>query len=397
MIGSGIAGTTAALVLAEAGLCVTLFERNATLFSGASAVCEGKIHLGYTYVLDPTDKTAQFMLAGAGSFVQILTRWVPKDSLGLSERPFQYATPRDSMVPPEEVGAHFTRIRTLVEAHGTDLLRYPDIPVRRLTQTEADDAFDPHHISAVWETDELACDPVSLRPHFVAALQSGERLTLRTNAEVTHLAKDDAGFKITVGPDGQTEHFDAVVNASWEQRLRLDAMLGLKAPQPVMHRFKCGLYSDLSELAARPANVTFVLGEYGDTVTYRNRLYLSWYPACLLRQEVSVAPDPQPVTISSDEAARIARDSLAALSRLMPGYGAALEAPDTEWEVRGGYISAWGKSGIRDCSSQLHSRSNIGVTSVDGYHSVNSGKFSTTPLFGKEAAERVLAELGVPA
>lgn len=74
MVGSGLAGVAAALHLAEAGLSVTLFERNADLVSGGSAVCEGKIHLGYTYALAPTPETANRLLSGAASFAQILTR-----------------------------------------------------------------------------------------------------------------------------------------------------------------------------------------------------------------------------------------------------------------------------------------------------------------------------------
>jgi hypothetical protein len=37
----------------------------------------------------------------------------------------------------------------------------------------------------------------------------------------------------------------------------------------------------------------------------------------------------------------------------------------------------------------LHGRTRVGVTSVDGYHSVNPGKLTTAPLFAELAAARV--------
>ena len=79
-----------------------------------------------------------------------------------------------------------------------------------------------------------------------------------------------------------------------------------------------------------------------------------------------------------------------------PGEEALAQHAD-RFEVRGGYISAWGKSGIADPRSGLHSRAEIGVTSLQGFHSVNSGKYTTAPLYGEDAALRALAEMGVAA
>ena len=55
-----------------------------------------------------------------------------------------------------------------------------------------------------------------------------------------------------------------------------------------------------------------------------------------------------------------------------------------------GAIVAYGHSDVDDANSKLHDRSQIGVTSVGNYHSVEPGKLTTAPLFAVEAAARVM-------
>lgn len=397
VIGSGLTGVTAALRLADAGVRVVLFERNPTLFSGASAACEGKIHLGYTYALDPSHATTQRLLTGAASFRRILTRWMPEAGLGLSERPFLYACPRDSMLPEDRIAAHFAQVQDQADTCGSDLICKPDVRLRRLSTGEMNALFDTVSISAAWETNELASHPVTTRNFLLSALCSQPLVETRIEAEVTRITRNDDGFVLTWGADGICETFDAVINASWEQRLRLDKHLGLTPSRSVVHRFKCGLHLKSKELADRTPNVTFVIGEYGDTVAWGETVYVSWYPAGLLKSEVALAPDPAPVDISPTTARRIVDASIAGLARYMPGFGSALAECADDFKVKGGYISAWGHSGITDPRSELHSRAEIGVTSIPRFHSVNTGKYTLAPLYGETAALRVLSELGVAA
>lgn len=51
VVGGGIVGCTTALLLADHGYSVDLFEREAELWSGASRAGEGKIHLGPIFAL----------------------------------------------------------------------------------------------------------------------------------------------------------------------------------------------------------------------------------------------------------------------------------------------------------------------------------------------------------
>ena len=57
--------------------------------------------------------------------------------------------------------------------------------------------------------------------------------------------------------------------------------------------------------------------------------------------------------------------------------------------VDAGVIFSWGQTDITDPASGLHRRDETGVQSADGYHSVNTGKLTTAPLFAVDAADRV--------
>ena len=54
IFGGGILGTCTTLELADRGLRLTVFERNAEPLSEASLYNEGKLHLGVVYAADPS-------------------------------------------------------------------------------------------------------------------------------------------------------------------------------------------------------------------------------------------------------------------------------------------------------------------------------------------------------
>jgi hypothetical protein len=54
-------------------------------------------------------------------------------------------------------------------------------------------------------------------------------------------------------------------------------------------------------------------------------------------------------------------------------------------------IVAWGKTDIDDPASELHQRSEIGVTTRRDYHSVDPGKLTLAPYFAERCADRIVA------
>ena len=75
VVGGGVLGVTTALLLAEGGTAVTLFERQPLLWSGATAANEGKVHLGPVYALG-TERTWMVMIEAALAFGALLERSV---------------------------------------------------------------------------------------------------------------------------------------------------------------------------------------------------------------------------------------------------------------------------------------------------------------------------------
>ena len=57
--------------------------------------------------------------------------------------------------------------------------------------------------------------------------------------------------------------------------------------------------------------------------------------------------------------------------------------------LRAGIIFAWGRSDIDDPASGLHQRYAIGPRSRGRYHTVDTGKLTMAPLFGKTVADRI--------
>jgi glycine/D-amino acid oxidase-like deaminating enzyme len=58
ILGGGFMGVCAALECAHRGISVDLYDRRSELLTEAGRVNEGKIHVGYVYANDPTEKTA---------------------------------------------------------------------------------------------------------------------------------------------------------------------------------------------------------------------------------------------------------------------------------------------------------------------------------------------------
>jgi hypothetical protein len=158
-----------------------------------------------------------------------------------------------------------------------------------------------------------------------------------------------------------------------------------------VHRLKYRVLVDLPPSFRRLPSMTFVLGAYGDVVTYADGpAYVSWYPECMRGWSRAARPPDDWAAacrgaVPEAEQAAIGRRALVAFAALVPGLAEARVR-----HVDAGVIFAWGERDITARESELHRRDEIGVTSVDGYHSVNTGKLTTAPLFALEAADRVL-------
>lgn len=384
VIGGGLTGTCVALELADAGLDVVLVERAQQVLAGASHNGEGKIHLGYVYALGPP-ATTRAMIRGALRFGPILGRWLPSSVLddAVSD-PFLYAVPGDSMVPAAGIEEHFDRVeQILAEELAAPGARYvaPLWPWRRMSDTERTDLFAGDRVVAAYETAERAVDPERICPALRDVVMGADGVEVRCGTEVTGVREREAGVEVQA--DGTWEQFDLVVNCAWEDRLRLDATYGLAPGRRVIHRFKTGMRAGLPAGQTLPT-VTFTSGCYGDTVAYAASAYASWYPVGLLSQEVALHPSARYPMPDELEQRRLVDQSAAGLAELMPAIEPVLT--ESDWRVVGGYITAWGETGIDDIGSRLHSRHEIGVHAHRRYLTVDTGKLTTAPMWADHVA-----------
>lgn len=118
-------------------------------------------------------------------------------------------------------------------------------------------------------------------------------------------------------------------------------------------------------------------------------MLLTWYPASRRAATAAIGPPRWP---SVPEAglchelrcaihAGVAAGIPALRKLTLPALAAA--------RVGGGPIFALGAEDIDDPASQLHERHAIGVRSLGRYHSIDTGKLTTAPLFAKMVVERI--------
>jgi hypothetical protein len=180
------------------------------------------------------------------------------------------------------------------------------------------------------------------------------------------------------------------VNCLWDGKLELDQSMGLFPEWQWLHRLKYGVRILLARADAAIPSVTILLGAYGDIVKFNDRFfYLSWYPACLAGLSADVSPPAWPRILSEDAAQSIIDRTIAGLARIVVPLRALNGSSIQRATVAGGIITAAGKTDIDDPNSGLHRRTSVGVRSLGGYHSVNTGKYTLAPMFALQVADRV--------
>jgi hypothetical protein len=139
-------------------------------------------------------------------------------------------------------------------------------------------------IQAVIQTSEIAIDPNYVASIYGAAVLAEPLIDFLGGHEVTTVKDSGGAYNINAqSAEGAIRiEAQAVANCPWENRLHIDALVGLTSSMPRLWRWKATLsFETPSTLSAPPT--TLLLGPYGDYVPYSSgRSYLSWYPSCLV-------------------------------------------------------------------------------------------------------------------
>ncbi|RZU02140.1 FAD-dependent oxidoreductase [Rivibacter subsaxonicus] len=403
VLGAGLSGASVALELATQGVPVRLVERDTRPFSRASLRNEGKIHLGLIYANDPSLATARLQLDGALQFGALLRRWLGPvaDTLRLST-PFHYLVAHDSLLDADRLEDHYAAVQALYDERrkrdpALDYLgTRPDRLARRIDPARLAPHLRTAHFAAAFETAELAVDTAQLAELVRAAIAAHPLIELRSGHRVDSVSAHGAGFVVAGGGSAGPWSIEAeqVVNCLWEERLRIDRGLGLEPPPGWVHRLKYRVIARLPQRLRQGPSVTMVLGPYGDVVVRDDgSAYFSWYPLGCKGWTHEIAPpadwDTACRAALAPEAARaIAAELLGAIDAWYPGA-----AESEPLLVDAGVIVGYGKTDVNDPASGLHDRTRIGVNSHGRYHSLDPGKLTTAPMFGRQAAERVIRAL----
>ncbi len=399
VLGAGLQGAGIALELAERGVSTTLLDQDALPLNRASLRNEGKIHLGIIYANDSSMQTAQLQIEGALCFRPILSRWMHGDSAWLARStPFQYLVAEDSVLGPDKLAEHYAAVSTLCRARleqypGLDYLgERPDELAQPLSSERLARYFDPSRFAAAFDTVERAIDTEVMAVAVRRAVLACEAITFLPSHKVRAVDRQADHFRVEGdGPQGPWRiRARQVVNALWEQRLHFDQQLGLAPAGDLLHRLKYRVIARLPDRLRAAPSVTMVLGRYGDVVVRPDgTAYLSWYPAGMRGWTHDVQPPAEwepacrgevPATLAHE----LAHAFLTAIDAWYPGIGEC-----EPLQVDAGAIVAIGRSDVDDAASALHDRSHVGVTSHQGYHSVDPGKLTTAPMFALQAADSV--------
>ena len=399
VLGAGISGCGIALELAHRGHHVVLFDRRDQPMQEASRWSEGKIHLGLVYANDPSLRTARMMLKGALEFEQIVSRWVDLgDRSRLYSDPFNYAVLRDSLLSPDQVRAHFSGVEALfrqqMASSGGSYGPEPDRPLYQSEEPESR-GYDSEHVAACFTTLERAVDTHLLADLICDAVIEHPRIDMITGMDVQEVLQSQQSYRVECH-DGEVAHrfgpFRFVVNALWANRLVIDARRGLLPERPFYNRMKLGVNIWPGEHDLGAPTTTYVLGPFGDLVRFPSgRNYLSWYPAGMFETSASLEPIDWREKLATVDQAEVITETVAELQQLTPalepGLDPGLDREDVRVEVEGGAIFAWGDSDIDDPGSELHRRYDVGPHRNGGYVSIDTGKYTTAPLFCMQAAE----------
>jgi hypothetical protein len=379
---------------------VDLFDQAERPVTQASLWNEGKIHLGLIYAKDMHERTSDVLLRGALHFDGALQRLTGRNRpAGLLSRPFRYLVHRTSQLSADVIAAHFknvaARYRTLRDATG---LTYFDHASDFVWEPMSDRAwraeYDDRRIAAAFHTAELSVEPgmVAEMLRQAVAEQDAIRFHPHCRVERVNVVSTERPSVMLAG-EGIVGPYDELVNALWQDRLRVDATAGVQPERPWLHRYKLAIHL-AGATGALPASTTIMLGEYGDIVDFGGgRHYLSWYPACKLGAWREL--QPADITSGIDDAVRktVLEQTLSSLRAIVPSL-ASLDLSKAAVRVEGGYIFAWGRTDIADPESELHARHHVGIRSRERYHSIDTGKYGMAPYFAEQLADRLCGKAG---
>jgi glycine/D-amino acid oxidase-like deaminating enzyme len=370
VVGSGLLGCLTSLLAARSGMAVDLFEQDESLFTGASLINEGKVHLGPIFAMADS-RTHSLMVEAGLQFADIVDSAVGSslDWTSLTGAPFDYLVMPGSLLTVEELASAYARVNALLERGSSYLGRDIDVIVHPQARPNDMTGLPSFH------TEERAIDVRRLREIVVSAVEDHPLISVSTGARVDALRAGESDVDVVL-PD-RVVRVDAAINCAWDGA----AALLPTPPPPVNYRVKAAVRLDPWPGAP---TLTLVQGPFGDVVGHSDHVYISWYPIGRLAHESGVSPSPAAREALVEGRARV--DLAQAQARELQRLGV-IPDPVSIREVVAGFILGDGDVDIDQRSSLLHQRGQFGVRRNGMIFTPANFKLTTAPL----AARHVVA------
>ena len=391
-MGAGIQGICCALALSNLGISVTMVDKTPEPLSRSGLRNEGKIHLGFIYANDPSFRTASLMLRSAISFSPMIESFVGHkiDWTPLRSRKFNYLILGETMLHPDSILAHYEQLQDEYEKIKDQSLHYlGNRPDELFTNEDLEiPELNRDIVRMCVPTEELAINLDAFRTLLITEMKSRSNIVFLGSHTIEEIQKTSYGYLLKGKKNHQNDwtlQSEQVVNCLWENRLYFDSQLGIETDRKWVYRLKYRILGKPCGHIAALDSFTCVLGAFGDLVNYDNHhSYLSWYPECMRGWSSDITTpvnweDACNGNMLLREKEEWVDKALSGLDNIFPGLA--------DFDVRqldGGIIFSWGKTDIDDFNSELHNRFEIGINQVDGYYSIDTGKFTSAPYFATE-------------
>jgi hypothetical protein len=416
-------GCCLALELAQRGYRVDLVERASTPMTGASLHNEGKLHLGFVYANDPVKETHGLMARGSMAFSRIIEKLTGFKPVDLAPaQPFHYFVPIDSQLDMNAIDEHFQRVEEAIcEIHRRTGDLYLDLKTDRYYERnssgEHEGMFSSDLTLGSFRTQERSVSPVAVANAVTRAIAGNPNISFIGNTEVLaadRLACGEMQVESRRNGEPLSGRYSCVANCLWDDKLRVDRTAGIPDQGKWLLRYKATITLTLPAPSPRRIpSATGILGSYGDVVNHDNgSYYLSWYPLCKVaqttdgdgrklhdmvhtgiisrgvRRMLSGSPS-MAKRVASLAHRKFVRDNIKAMAAYVPALDHLLHNYG-HCAVGGGVIVARGATDIDDPKSYLHQRSAVGPVAHGAYITIDTGKYSTAPLFAMEAADTIM-------
>jgi len=396
VLGAGVMGVSVSILLARAGVSVTLFDGAQAPLQGASRWNEGKIHLGFLYAADPTLQTARSVIEGGLSFAPLMRELIGQSLPDVTLTDDLYIVHKDSVVSADAVGAYYRRVAEMVRDHPKAKACLADASrasIRSLSASELSAIVDPSCVVAGFACPERSVSTRALSDLLMDAARSEGLIEQRLGAHVFAVTPDDGKsdpWRVSwrAGEEAQSEAFDVVVNALWHGRIAVDETANMQIAPGWSHRYRVSAFVRTRRVHPDLPSAVVATGPFGDVKNYNGRdFYVSWYPAGLLAEGETLLPPA--INLAALDRAQVQAGIESGLSSVLP-WVKDIFADAEKVEIEGGYVFAMGKGALDDPRATVHRRDRFGIARRGNYISVDTGKYSSAPLLATRVASAIL-------